>query len=62
MAAEELLKIIFSWESENSHRGRLARALKANAGNDPALQAERLVRLSLHAAKQSKLKAGLIPA
>ncbi|MER6219001.1 hypothetical protein ABT189_00125 [Streptomyces sp900105755] len=62
MAAEELIEIIYSWESENSHRGRLVRALKSNADNDPALQAKRLALLGVHAEKQARRKAGLVAA
>jgi hypothetical protein len=59
MAADEMLKIIFSWSGENSHRGRLVRALQSNMGNDPVLQAKRLAMLGIHAERQAKLKAGL---
>ncbi|MFE9765074.1 hypothetical protein ACFYPC_11160 [Streptomyces sp. NPDC005808] len=62
MAAEDMLKIIMSWENENSHRGRLVRALQSNMGNNPVLQAKRLAMLGLHAEKQAKRKAGLVAA
>ncbi|MCX4576576.1 hypothetical protein OHB41_26060 [Streptomyces sp. NBC_01571] len=62
MAAEEMLNVIMSWERENSHRGRLVRAFKSNLDNDPAKQAHRLALLGIHAEKQAKRKAGLVPA
>ncbi|MFB7311473.1 hypothetical protein [Streptomyces sp. NPDC056192] len=62
MAAEEMLKVIMSWERENSHRGRLARAFKSNQDNDAVAQAHRLALLGIHAEKQAKRKAGLVAA
>ncbi|PKW08967.1 hypothetical protein SAMN05428944_3889 [Streptomyces sp. 1222.5] len=62
MAAEEMLKVIMSWASENSHRGRLVRAFQSDMGSDPVLQAKRLAMLGLHAERQAKRKAGLVPA
>lgn len=61
MSADDMLKIIMAWESENSHRGRLVRAFKADMGHDPVLQAKRLAMLGLHAERQAKRKAGLVP-
>ncbi|WP_217549594.1 hypothetical protein [Streptomyces sp. GbtcB6] len=62
MAAEEMIRVIMSWENENSHRGRLVRAFKSDMGNDPVQQAKRLAMLGLHAEKQAKRKAGLVAA
>jgi hypothetical protein len=59
MAADEMLKIIFSWADEDSHRGRLVRAFRANMGNDARLQAHRLSLLGIHAEKQAQRTAGL---
>ena len=60
MAVDELFRVIMSWESEDSHRGRLVRALRNDMGHDPALQAERLTLLGIHAERQAKRKAGLV--
>ncbi|MGW5034705.1 hypothetical protein ACWEQW_25975 [Streptomyces nigra] len=62
MAADEILRVIMSWADEDSHRGRLVRAFQANAGNDVMLQAKRLAMLGLHAERQAKRAAGLVPA
>lgn len=59
MAADQLMAVIFSWVSEDSHRGALARAFRGNLGNDARLQAKRLGLLSIHAERQAQRKAGL---
>lgn len=48
MSAEDIFKRMLSWASEDSHRGRLARALRSNMGNDPDLQARRIGLLSIY--------------
>jgi hypothetical protein len=60
MAAEDFLKVIMSWASEDSHRGRLVRAFQSDMGHDPALQAQRLTMLGLHAERAAKRKSGLV--
>lgn len=59
MAADQLMAVIFSWVSEDSHRGALARAFRDNLGDDAQLQAKRLGLLSIHAERQATRKAGL---
>ncbi|MFF4464857.1 hypothetical protein ACFY13_35765 [Streptomyces mirabilis] len=59
MAADEMLKVIMSWASEDSHRGRLVRAFQSDMGHDPVLQAKRLAMLGIHAERQAQRKAGL---
>ncbi|MFE4577334.1 hypothetical protein [Streptomyces chartreusis] len=61
MSADDMLKVIMSWQSEDSHRGRLARAFQTDMGHDPVLQAKRLAMLGIHAERQAKRKAGLTP-
>lgn len=60
MAAEDFLKVIMSWASEDSHRGRLVRAFQSDMGHDPVLQAKRLAMLGIHAERQAQRKAGLV--
>lgn len=57
MTATKVFEQILSWASEDSHRGRLARAFQTNMGNDPALQAQRMGLLSAYLAREVKATA-----
>ncbi|KQX77631.1 hypothetical protein AB0K86_06150 [Streptomyces clavifer] len=52
MPTDTLLRLIMSWESEDTHRGALVRALKSDHLHDPVLQAQRLAMLGLKAERQ----------
>ncbi|MFG2739161.1 hypothetical protein ACGFY0_03695 [Streptomyces chartreusis] len=54
MSADDMLKVIMSWESEDSHRGALVRAFKTNHLDSPVLQAQRLAMLGLAAERHVK--------
>ncbi|MGW0626954.1 hypothetical protein [Streptomyces sp. NPDC002758] len=59
MSADDLMARIMSWTSEDSHRGRLARAFKSNMGDSAELQAKRLGLLSIHMEREAHRKRGL---
>jgi hypothetical protein len=59
MSADEFLTRILSWSSEDSHRGRLARAFKTNLGNSAELQAQRVGLLSVYVEREAQRKRGL---
>ncbi|MFE7776551.1 hypothetical protein ACFU5O_22225 [Streptomyces sp. NPDC057445] len=52
MATDDLLNVIMSWESEDSRRGALVRALKSDHLHSPVLQAQRLAMLGLAAERE----------
>ncbi|WP_412077561.1 hypothetical protein ACLF6K_24180 [Streptomyces xanthophaeus] len=54
MSADEVFTHIMSWASENSHRGRLARAFKTNMGNSAELQAQRIGLLSIYMEREAQ--------
>ncbi|UGY94048.1 hypothetical protein [Streptomyces gobiensis] len=59
MSAEDVLKYMLSWASEDSHRGRLARALQTNMGESAELQARRVGLLSIYVQREAKSGKGL---
>ncbi|WP_432098596.1 hypothetical protein [Streptomyces sp. WAC 04229] len=54
MSADEIFRHILSWASEDSHRGRLARAFQINMGDSPELQARRMGLLSVYMQREAK--------
>ncbi|MBT2440320.1 hypothetical protein J7E93_09400 [Streptomyces sp. ISL-36] len=54
MSADDVFTHIMSWASEDSHRGRLARAFKSNMGNSAELQAQRIGLLSIYMQREAK--------
>ena len=59
MSAEKVLEHILSWASEDSHRGRLARAFRDNLGDSPELQAKRVGLLSIYLEREAHSRRGL---
>ncbi|MFE4417689.1 hypothetical protein [Streptomyces sp. NPDC056817] len=59
MSADDVFTHILSWVSEDSHRGRLARAFQSNMGNSPELQAKRVGLLSIYLEREAHSKRGL---
>ncbi|WP_030832609.1 hypothetical protein OG350_09705 [Streptomyces achromogenes] len=59
MSADDIFKHILSWASEDTHRGRLARAFQTNMGNSPELQAKRVGLLSIYLEREAHSKRGL---
>lgn len=53
MSAEDVFKQILSWVSEDSHRGRLARAFRDNSGDSAEHQAQRLGCLSIYLEREA---------
>jgi hypothetical protein len=54
MSADKFWETIMSWADEDSHRGRLVRAFKANLGNSAELQAQRVGLLSLYMEREAQ--------
>ncbi|MGW1533340.1 hypothetical protein [Streptomyces aureus] len=59
MSADKVFERILSWASEDSHRGRLARAFQSNLGDSPELQAKRIGLLSIYLEREAHSKRGL---
>jgi hypothetical protein len=59
MSVDKVFAHILSWVSEDSHRGRLARAFQSNMGNSPELQAKRIGLLSIYLEREAYSKRGL---
>ncbi|WP_328672942.1 hypothetical protein [Streptomyces sp. NBC_00328] len=59
MSADKVFERILSWVSEDTHRGRLARAFQGNLGDSPELQAKRIGLLSIYLEREAHSKRGL---
>lgn len=59
MSADTVFDRIMSWASEDTHRGRLARAFQSNMGDSPELQAKRLGLLSIYLEREAHSKRGV---
>lgn len=59
VSSEKVFEHILSWVSEDSHRGRLARAFQSNMGNSPEIQARRIGLLSIYLEREAHSKRGL---
>ncbi|MGW2588403.1 hypothetical protein ACWCYZ_45450 [Streptomyces virginiae] len=52
MSADEVFT--HTWATEDSHRGRLARAFKSNMGDSAELQAQRIGLLSVYMKREAQ--------
>jgi hypothetical protein len=59
MSADKVFTHILAWASEETHRGRLARAFRDDMGNSPELQAKRIGLLSIYLEREAHSKRGL---